>query len=306
MRALFLALACGLLLAPPLHADEVGPGRSTSKLSPEQLAEHYRSRAEAGDPDAQSRLGILYRSGRGVAQSDAEALRWIRQAAEAGHPAAQHYLGLFYLSGVGTEVDLAEAGLWLRRCADFDEPDALLALAWFAWGENGVPGFAEETTALLRNSAELGLSGAEYTARLLQGERLQSRAADKQVGESGIDWLRQSAEGGHREAQYQLALALQTGVGVAAAPAEALGWFELAASQGDPRAMRRLGICHLTGRGVRPDRAAAYRWFWLAERHGDALAKQDVLHSGALLSDALRHRARAEGRAWEERLALER
>jgi TPR repeat protein len=90
---------------------------------------------------------------------------------------------------------------------------------------------------------------------------------------------------------------------VAAAPAEALGWFELAASQGDPRAMRRLGICHLTGRGVRPDRAAAYRWFWLAERHGDALAKQDALHSGALLPDALRHRARAEGRAWEERRA---
>ena len=35
-----------------------------------------RARAEQGDADAQHNLGVMYATGRGVPQDDAEAVRW--------------------------------------------------------------------------------------------------------------------------------------------------------------------------------------------------------------------------------------
>ena len=42
-----------------------------------------------GDADAQFNLGFMYDNGRGVAQNDAEAVRWYRKAAEQGDAGAQ-------------------------------------------------------------------------------------------------------------------------------------------------------------------------------------------------------------------------
>ena len=42
----------------------------------------YREAADAGYPDAQCALGVLYRLGKGVAQDHREAARLFRQAAE--------------------------------------------------------------------------------------------------------------------------------------------------------------------------------------------------------------------------------
>src|SRR5262245_55982400 len=58
-----------------------------------------RKRASTGDSAAQFRLGEMYDSGRGVAQSHAEAVRWLRAAATQGHVEAQAKLGEMYLSG---------------------------------------------------------------------------------------------------------------------------------------------------------------------------------------------------------------
>ena len=42
--------------------------------------EDLRTRAEAGDAEAQTELGLMYADGRGVLQDDAEAVRWYRLA----------------------------------------------------------------------------------------------------------------------------------------------------------------------------------------------------------------------------------
>lgn len=48
--------------------------------------------AAEGDVTAQFNLGQLYRLGKGVAQDDAQAVRWYRRAALQGHPMAMHNL----------------------------------------------------------------------------------------------------------------------------------------------------------------------------------------------------------------------
>ena len=262
-------------------------------------AEAYLRAAEAGDRRAQSRLGVMYRTGRGIAQSDAKAFRWFREAALAGDAAAQHYLGLFYLSGVGTDIDLEEATVWLRRCAELNEPETLLSLAWFTLDENRLPHHAVHTAALLRNTAELGYAVAQYSLGVFRQDR-----AGEAPAEEALAWLRQSAEGGLPEAQFQLGVALLDGRGVPPQPEEALTWFSRAAERGFARAMRNLGVAYLVGRGVDRDVAVAYRWFWLAARHGSAAARQDVDHLEALLGDDVLRQARAAGLAWERAQAL--
>ena len=74
--------------------------------------------AEQGDATAQSNLGLMYATGRGVLKDEAEAVRWYRLAAEQGHDSAQWSLGVMYATGEGVLKDEAEAVRWYRLAAD--------------------------------------------------------------------------------------------------------------------------------------------------------------------------------------------
>ena len=62
--------------------------------------------------------GSCYANGQGVAQDDAEALRWFRLAAEQGFAAAQFNLGFMYANGRGVAQDDAEALRWYHLAAE--------------------------------------------------------------------------------------------------------------------------------------------------------------------------------------------
>ena len=76
-----------------------------------------RARAEQGDAEAQSAMGLLYSNGRGVPQDSAEAVRLWRLAAEQGAAHAQHKLGLSYYDGDGVPQDYLQAHMWLNLSA---------------------------------------------------------------------------------------------------------------------------------------------------------------------------------------------
>ena len=73
--------------------------------------------AEQGDVIAQSSLGYMYHSGRGVPRSYIEAITWYRLAAEQGSAHAQFNLGVMYANGVGVPQNDAEAVTWYRLAA---------------------------------------------------------------------------------------------------------------------------------------------------------------------------------------------
>ena len=77
------------------------------------------SAAEQGDASAQFYLAVMYATGEGVPEDDAEADRWYRAAAEQGLAPAQYYLGLMYDIGEGgVPEDDAEAVRWYRAAAE--------------------------------------------------------------------------------------------------------------------------------------------------------------------------------------------
>ena len=124
VRVRKISFLAAFLMALALIPDR-GPARAVSPsfrlgLSAFERQDYVRASAvfiplaERGDPAAQSYLGFMFETGRGVPQSYDEAAMWYRRAAEQGNGAAQYALGLLYDKGYGVPHDVIEADKWLN------------------------------------------------------------------------------------------------------------------------------------------------------------------------------------------------
>ena len=99
----------------------------------------YRLAAAQGDAQAQSNVGHMYETGRGVAQSYGDAAPWYRRAADQGLATAQYNLGVLYDNGHGVSRDYQEAAKWYRLAAAQGDADAQYSLGILYDDGNGVP-----------------------------------------------------------------------------------------------------------------------------------------------------------------------
>jgi len=83
---------------------------------------------ERGDVNAQYELGRRYAMGDGVAENDAEAVKWYEKAAVQGHVEAQFYLGTCYAYGNGVQKNISKAAKWLTMAAEEHHQGARKAL----------------------------------------------------------------------------------------------------------------------------------------------------------------------------------
>ncbi len=158
-----------------------------------QAADWMRKAAEAGHPEAQYRLGLMYENGLGVAQGEPwEMLRWLNEAASKGHAGAQTALGRLYLSGGAVEPDDAEAARWFERAA---------------------------------------MTGSAEAQRMLGELYLEGRGVERNAVRAS-HWLGAAAEQGDGPAMLGLGRLYQGGRGVKPDPVEAFMWFGLAADAG--------------------------------------------------------------------------
>lgn len=127
-RSLTCSLTLGALalLSPPSpsgfarEGQNYQAGRDPMETSKREAADWDRERegADAGDPGAQTEVGLHYMKGGRVPQDEAEAVKWFRKAADQNHPEAQFSLGEAYRKGDGVAKDPAEAVKWFRLAAD--------------------------------------------------------------------------------------------------------------------------------------------------------------------------------------------
>jgi hypothetical protein len=192
-----LATALLVLLLPcgPARADFEEALRAYDRGDYVAAAAAWRPLAEAGDPAAQTNLGVLYWRGRGVSADPAQAARWFRLAAERGDPVAQDNLGQMYYVGDGVPRDLEQAARWIRASALQGDANAQLRLGSLYADGIGV-------------------------------ERDPQRA---------VMWWRKAAEQNHPEAQVRLGIAYERGSGVPRDPAQAQHWFDRAARPSQAR-----------------------------------------------------------------------
>ena len=82
-----------------------------------------RSRADAGDAQAQYELGLIRSRGLDGHQDTTAAAELYQRAADQGHPIAQHNLGFAFATGRGVAVDNLSAYMWFQVAANASHGD---------------------------------------------------------------------------------------------------------------------------------------------------------------------------------------
>jgi len=195
-----------------------------------------RTRADAGDLDAQAELGEKYVQGNGVEKNPGHAEKWFRKAAEQGFAKAQFNLAVMYDGGKGIKTDKVEALRWYRKAAD--------------------QGFAEAQYDLGYNYAH--------------GDGVERDYAQ------AVGWYRKAADQGYASAQVNLGTLYVNGLGVPRDQAQAMAWYQKAAAQGDAKGQFEVGAVYAEGRGVQKDDKAAVEWYRKAADQGLPQAQNNL------------------------------
>ncbi|HEV2186028.1 MAG TPA: tetratricopeptide repeat protein [Stellaceae bacterium] len=185
------------LFSRPVHRS-VAP-LANAPSDPAQRLAYFQRGAQAGDPEAELQLAILYAKGEGVTQDYAIAAKWFRAAAEQGLARAQYDLGVLYERGRGVPTDAAQAASWYRKAADGKYPLAQYNLA------------------------------VAYT----KGE-----GTRKDPTEAAL-WYRRAASQGVVQAMVNLGMLYERGEGVPVSPVDAYAWYLTAARRGNDPAAKR-------------------------------------------------------------------
>jgi TPR repeat protein len=116
-RSFFIAGTVATLLGSGAVAEAASFRQGVSAFNRQQYllaSQNFFPLAERGDPAAQTYLGFMFETGRGVPKNYTEAAMWYRRAAEQGDGLAQYSLGLLYDKGQGVPQDIVEANKWLN------------------------------------------------------------------------------------------------------------------------------------------------------------------------------------------------
>lgn len=292
---------------------------------------HIQRAADAGSSEGAHRLALVYAQGiPGTPRDEARALQLFQKAASAGHTRAQINLGILYMRGLGVPRDLINARAWLEKAAASGDPQALYTLGR-AMDESSEQVAPDPVRAadLYRRAAEKGhvLAGLRYGLALSEGIGIKrdvaaaqrwlvqardngvpeaalalgdmaartpasrDKAANERTVQSAISWYQVAAQAGVPSAQFKLANAYFSGVGLPRDPAQAMLWYGRAAQQGVPQAQHALGIMLMGGVNGAPDPVEGYKWLLLAEKAGHPDARAVREKSASQLSEKDRRQA---------------
>jgi hypothetical protein len=131
---------------------------------------------------------------------------------------------------------------------------------------------AEEAMRLLRGAAYRGSAEAQYELGV---------AFDRGIGvtqnyATAASWYQRAAEQGLVAAQYNLATLFDVGLGAPMDPERALHWYAKAAEGGSAQAQNNLGYLREKGVGLPQDYAAAAQWYRRAADQGLAVAQTNL------------------------------
>ena len=112
-------------------------------------------------------------------------------------------------------------------------------------------------------------------------------------------WFRLAADQGHAKAQTILGAMYEEGLGVPQDYAQAVKWYRLAADQGDASAQNFLGYMYSNGQGVPQDYVQAHMWLNLAAAQGNADGEKNRDLVAKRMTPQQIERAQELGRNWK-------
>lgn len=113
-------------------------------------------------------------------------------------------------------------------------------------------------------------------ALFAEGMRILENGTTREDGVKAFKCLRQAASQGHTEAQYQLSVCYDRGIGVRRNITEAAKWCQMAAFGGHAKAQSEIGYCYEYGQGVVRNIKEAVSWYEMASAQGNIEAKNNL------------------------------
>lgn len=145
--------------------------RAVSLVESEKYGEAlvlFRKMAEAGDPEAQHNLALLYRTGKGVEKNLELSAQWFRKAADQGVSDAQYYLGHMYDVGEGVAQNSQYAYVWYRKAAEKGHGLAQINLGVLYANGLGVPQDIEQAYLWFHVAAAQGYQVAFENRKIIE------------------------------------------------------------------------------------------------------------------------------------------
>lgn len=230
-----------------------------------------RKLAEAGDEDAQGKLGVLYVMGLAVGRDFAKAVELFQKAAAAGNAKAQADLANAYLTGNSMTINPTLAGDWFKKAAEAGYGPAQMQFGVLCIQARGR---RQDISAGIKWIKTASRSGDPVSAK--KANDLLSRLKKFPPSPAqDIDHLIEKARAGDLKSQTSLAKRHQTGNGVRMNLKEAARWLRHAARQGDGESCYRLGGYLLLDQGDKRDAVQAARLWRLACALGHSGAQVD-------------------------------
>lgn len=139
-----------------------------------QALQWYRKAAAQGSAGAEYDIGHMYELGRALPQDYLQAISWYRKAADQNDSRAQCGIGSMYYDGRGVQQNLVEAAHWFRIAADEGFAGAQYDLGYMYYYGQGVQQDRAEADRRYRKAANQGYAGAQR-ALGLRGPALSTR-----------------------------------------------------------------------------------------------------------------------------------
>jgi TPR repeat protein len=221
----------------------------------------YTKAAEAGDSIAQVTLGKLYRKGDCIKQDLSMAVKWYMLAARQGNIAAQNCLSQLYQRDMLGDIDLdGDITEYTTYCSMNSRLSTKLSLNISKLGD--LPNFKHLNELGRRTLIGDGPAMYEIGLRYLNGDKGFNKDQD-----TGIQWIKNSANAKHKDAQLMIANLYKHGSSVNQDYYKASIWYKTLATQKNSAAKCNVGVMYNEGLGVRNDPLEASKWFtWAADQ----------------------------------------
>ncbi|PWJ15789.1 tetratricopeptide repeat protein [Jannaschia seohaensis] len=275
--------------------------------TPEEGMRWLRRAADAGGVVAQRELGTRLLMGReDTPPNPTEAIRWLTSAAEAGDRSAMQNLALAYGGFQDAPRNDALAVQWYSRASDAGLARATYALANYVEAGRGVEADLKTAAQLYRTAFEQGDPRGAIRLGVLTGQG----ALDAWVPPHlAVDWTLMAARDGDAGARAWLDRQAEDGLRPAqtayarllredGTPERAVPLLTAAAEAGDVAAQHLLALAFSRGEGVEIDYVAAHKWLNVAATSGHAEAAQLRETLGALMTPEQVAEAQAAARVF--------
>lgn len=243
----------------------------------DELFEYAMKKCDENNANVLYAIGMLYKIGKGVAESPDKAFVCFKKAAELKNTRALYKLGVCYLRGMGTEKDAKKAFECYKKAAEAEDCDALCDLGVCYDTGTGTERNVNKAFECYKKAAE----GKNITAVYNLGVCYQDGQGTAVNPKRAFECYKEAAEAGNCDAMCNLAGCYAEGFGTDENPEKAFAYYKKAADAGSIQAIFNLGNCYRKGTGTEADEKKMLECYQTAAEKG---APEALYNLGACFS----------------------